>query len=94
MRIRAVEMDFGYGETFGSQDASPYERLILDCMKGDQTLFDRADGVEAAWALVDSVLAQWDASKPPKFPNYAAGTWGPQEADAMLERDNRQWRRL
>jgi glucose-6-phosphate 1-dehydrogenase len=94
MRIRAVEMDFGYGETFGSQDASPYERLILDCMKGDQTLFDRADGVEAAWALVDPVLAQWDASKPPKFPNYAAGTWGPQEADAMLERDNRQWRRL
>jgi glucose-6-phosphate 1-dehydrogenase len=94
MRIRAVEMDFGYGETFGSEDASPYERLILDCMKGDQTLFDRADGVEAAWALVDPVLAQWERQRDVKFPNYAAGTWGPPEADELLARDGRKWRRL
>lgn len=94
MRIRAVEMDFGYGETFGTEDASPYERLILDCMKGDQTLFDRADGVEAAWALVDPVLARWDADRAVQFPNYDAGTWGPAEADALLARDNRSWRRL
>ena len=94
MRIRAVEMDFGYGETFGKEDASPYERLILDCMKGDQTLFDRADGVEAAWALVDPVLARWDADRGVVFPDYPAGTWGPPTADALLARDGRRWRRL
>ena len=93
MRIRAVEMDFGYGETFGAEDASPYERLILDCMKGDQTLFDRADGVEAAWALVDPVLSQW-AQTPMNFPNYDAGTWGPADSDTLLQRDGRHWRRL
>jgi glucose-6-phosphate 1-dehydrogenase len=94
MRIRAVEMDFTYGETFGSKDASPYERLILDCMKGDQTLFDRADGVEAAWAIVDPILAVWEADTKVAFPNYAAGTWGPPEADELLARDGRSWRRL
>ncbi|HET9341522.1 MAG TPA: glucose-6-phosphate dehydrogenase [Candidatus Eremiobacteraceae bacterium] len=94
MRIRSVNMDFGYGETFGREDASPYERLILDCMKGDQTLFDRADGVEAAWALIDPVLAVWQTDRSTVFPNYAAGTWGPAEADALIERDGRQWRRL
>ncbi len=94
MRIRAVEMDFGYGETFGSEDASPYERLILDCMKGDQTLFDRADGVEAAWALVDPVLSTWEADRNVAFPNYDAGTWGPATADELLARDGRSWRRL
>ncbi|MBV8340401.1 MAG: glucose-6-phosphate dehydrogenase [Candidatus Eremiobacteraeota bacterium] len=93
MRIRAVEMDFGYGETFGAEDASPYERLILDCMKGDQTLFDRADGVEAAWSLVDPVLSQW-AQTPAEFPNYEAGTWGPAAADELVQRDGRHWRRL
>jgi len=94
MRIRSVAMDFDYGATFGSEDASPYERLILDCMKGDQTLFDRADGVEAAWALVDPVLHYWEEHRNVNFPNYAAGTWGPPEADALLARDGKSWRRL
>lgn len=94
MRIRSVAMDFDYGATFGAEDASPYERLILDCMKGDQTLFDRADGVEAAWSLVDPVLRAWEEQKKVSFPNYAAGTWGPPEADALLARDGRSWRRL
>src|SRR5579872_3122095 len=94
MRIRAVEMDFNYGETFGVSDASPYERLILDCMKGDQTLFDRADGVEAAWAIVDPILTAWASDKDVKFPNYDAGTWGPAVADELLARDGRSWRRL
>ncbi|HXW50501.1 MAG TPA: glucose-6-phosphate dehydrogenase [Candidatus Acidoferrales bacterium] len=94
MRIRAVEMDFSYGETFGSSDASPYERLILDCMKGDQTLFDRADGVEAAWSIVDPVLTAWATDKNVQFPNYDAGTWGPPAADELLARDGRAWRRL
>ena len=94
MRIRSVNMDFGYGATFGREDASPYERLILDCMKGDQTLFDRADGVEAAWALIDPVLSAWEADRSVAFPNYAAGTWGPPQADELLARDGRSWRRL
>jgi glucose-6-phosphate 1-dehydrogenase len=94
MRIRSVNMDFGYGATFGREDASPYERLILDCMKGNQTLFDRSDGVEAAWALIDPVLQVWESDAKIEFPNYAAGTWGPQAADALIERDGRSWRRL
>ena len=94
MRIRSVNMDFGYGATFGREDSSPYERLILDCMKGVQTLFDRSDGVEAAWALIDPVLTAWAAKAPTNFPNYAAGTWGPPEADALLAEDSRSWRRL
>jgi glucose-6-phosphate 1-dehydrogenase len=94
MRIRSVNMDFGYGATFGREDASPYERLILDCMKGDQTLFDRADGVEGAWALIDPVLTAWQADRTVQFPNYVAGTWGAAEADELLSRDGRSWRRL
>jgi len=94
MRIRSVAMDFAYGATFGTEDASPYERLILDCMKGDQTLFDRADGVEAAWAIVDPALSAWASDESVKFPNYAAGSWGPAEADKLLSRDGRRWRRL
>jgi len=94
MRIRTVDMDFGYGATFGAADSSPYERLILDCMKGVQTLFDRTDGVEAAWAHIDPVLTAWDAQPPMNFPNYAAGSWGPPEADALLAADGRTWRRL
>jgi glucose-6-phosphate 1-dehydrogenase len=92
MRIRQVAMDFSYGATFGAEDASPYERLILDCMKGDQTLFDRADGVEAAWALMDPLLTAWEFDRTIHYPNYAAGTWGPKEADELLQRDGRAWR--
>ena len=92
MRVRQVAMDFSYGATFGAEDASPYERLILDCMKGDQTLFDRADGVEAAWALMDPLLSAWTSDRSIKFPNYDAGTWGPQAADDLLKRDGRAWR--
>ncbi|MBC5823889.1 MAG: glucose-6-phosphate dehydrogenase [Candidatus Eremiobacteraeota bacterium] len=94
MRVRSVAMDFGYGAAFGAEESSAYERLILDCMKGDQTLFDRADGVEAAWSLLDPVLAAWDADRAVAFPNYAAGTWGPPEADRLLAQDGRQWRHL
>jgi len=94
MRIRSVMMEFAYGATFGTEDASPYERLILDCMKGDQTLFDRADGVEAAWQLVDPVLSAWEADRSVRFPNYPAGSWGPAAADQLVARDGRQWRRL
>ena len=92
MKLKTVTMDFSYQKEFGGGERSAYATLINDCMRGDATLFDRADGVEAAWALVNPILEYFQAHKP-KFPNYAAGTWGPHEADELLERDGRHWRK-
>ncbi len=92
MAIRTVHMDFLYGGAFRVGLPEAYERLILDCMLGDTTLFMRADEVEEQWALVDAVIASWRRDRP-SFPNYAAGTWGPSAADDLLHRDGRSWRR-
>ncbi len=92
MTIRPVHMDFSYGGHFRSNLPEAYERLILDCMRGDATLFTRADEVEEQWKLVDSMVAGWSRDRP-VFPNYASGTWGPVAADALLHRDGRSWRR-
>jgi glucose-6-phosphate 1-dehydrogenase len=94
VRLGAVNMDFRYTDYFGSTPSTGYERLLYDCMIGDATLFQRADMVEAGWSVVDPLLDVWKALPPRQFPNYAAGTWGPKEADALLERDGRQWRRV
>jgi len=95
LRSRSVDMDFGYGKTFGVEGSDSYERLLLDCMLGDQTLFTRGDEVEAAWKVVTPALSVWDRpSNPILIPQYQAGSWGPAEADIMLNRDGRQWRRL
>jgi glucose-6-phosphate 1-dehydrogenase len=91
MRVQSVEMDFSYQKAFGTAERSAYATLLNDCMRGDATLFDRADSVEATWELVDPILEAW-SSKPPVFPNYFACTWGPAESDALLERDGRAWR--
>jgi glucose-6-phosphate 1-dehydrogenase len=94
LEIRPVTMDFTYGAAFSSDTPDAYETLILDSMLGDQSLFTRADEVEAAWALVSPMHQAWLDMPAPEFPNYAAGTWGPEAADALIERDSRRWRRL
>ncbi len=91
MKLGSVNMDFDYSEYFGSKVETGYERLLLDCMIGDATLFQRADMVEAGWALIQPVLDVWKALPPRSFPNYQAGTWGPKEADELMERDGRSW---
>ena len=92
-RIKAVEMDFDYHQAFGGEPPEAYERLLLDVMKGDATLFARGDWVDLAWEMLDPVLQAWSHGDPRKFPNYEAGTWGPAEADTLIEREGREWRR-
>jgi glucose-6-phosphate 1-dehydrogenase len=92
MRIRTVHMDFLYGSAFREGLPEAYERLILDAMLGDATLFTRADEIEEQWALVDAIVAPWARDRP-SFPNYPAGSWGPPSADELLHRDGRSWRR-
>ena len=91
MTIRTVHMDFLYGGAFRTGLPEAYERLILDCLLGDATLFTRADEVEEQWAIVDAMVAPWKRDRP-NFPNYAAGTWGPATAAELLARDGREWR--
>jgi glucose-6-phosphate 1-dehydrogenase len=92
MRLGSVDMSFEYSDYFGAQPSTGYERLLHDCMIGDATLFQRADMVEAGWCVVSPVLDVWHALPPRNFPNYPAGTWGPKEAEDLLERDGRHWR--
>ena len=92
MQIRSVNMDFLYGGAFRTGLPEAYERLILDALLGDQTLFTRTDEVEEQWSLVDAIVAAWRRDRP-AFPNYGAGTWGPPSADDLIHRDGRSWRR-
>jgi glucose-6-phosphate 1-dehydrogenase len=91
MKIRTVHMDFLYGGAFRTGLPEAYERLILDAMLGDATLFTRSDEIEEQWGLVDAIVAAWRRDRP-VFPNYAAGAWGPKEANDLLARDGRAWR--
>ena len=93
-RIRDVNMDFRYGASFGVQLAEAYERLILDCILGDSTLYARKDMTERGWELVMPILEEWGAHKDEaNFPNYEAGSWGPDESFKLLEQQGRRWRR-
>ena len=94
MRLGLVNMDFDYDTYFGTEHSTGYERLLRDCMAGDATLFQRADMVEAGWSVIQPILDVWHALPARTFPNYAAGSWGPAEADELLARDGRMWRRI
>ncbi len=92
--IRTVTMDFTYGSAFAVDSPDAYETLLLDAMLGDASLFTRADEVEAAWSIATPIVESWVNDPEPKLPNYAAGTWGPEAADDLIERDGRRWRRI
>ena len=91
MKLGTVDMDFNYVDHFGEQMATGYERLLFDCMTGDATLFQRADMVEAGWAVVTPIINAWHRSRS-DVPKYASGTWGPGAGEELLERDGRHWR--
>jgi glucose-6-phosphate 1-dehydrogenase len=94
MDIRPVTMDFTYGSAFSVDSPDAYETLILDALQGDASLFTRADEVEEAWGIVDPLIEYWASGRSPDFPDYDAGTWGPPEAEELLVRDGRRWRRI
>jgi glucose-6-phosphate 1-dehydrogenase len=94
VRIYPVKMEFNYSSSFGGSTPEAYERLILDVMAGDATLFMRRDQVETAWKFVMPILDYWENSRAVELPEYRAGTWGPLEADRLIEVDGRQWRTL
>ncbi len=94
LRIEPVKMDFHYGTSFGRPSPEAYERLLLDAMSGDATLFARRDEVEEAWSFIDTIENGWAAKDAASLTFYPAGSWGPEEADELLARDGRSWRRL
>jgi glucose-6-phosphate 1-dehydrogenase len=93
MQIRSVNMDFFYGSSFVRQQPEAYERLILDCMMGDSTLFTRGDEVEAAWTFIQGILDEWANEPRETILTYESGSWGPQAADEFIWQDGRRWRR-
>jgi glucose-6-phosphate 1-dehydrogenase len=92
--VSSVTMDFSYARAFAKQPPEAYERLFLDCMRGDATLFARRDGVEEQWELCDPILKAWEDDPSIPLAIYEPGSSGPKEADAMLARDSRRWREI
>jgi glucose-6-phosphate 1-dehydrogenase len=89
---RSVDMEFHYDEAFGpTAIPESYERLLLDAIQGDASLFARADEVETAWGLIDPIIQAWDSAHATPLAVYAPNSWGPAEADSLLSRDGRQW---
>jgi len=91
MVLNPVDMNFNYSDTYKEEPPDAYETLLLDVMLGDQTLFMRRDQIEAAWKIMDPITSVWDATSPPDFPDYPAGTWGPTDAQALIARDGYTW---
>jgi len=92
IEVAPVAMDFMYKEAFGETNPSAYETLLLDVMLGDATLFTRSDEVEAAWKVIDPLINYWDKNPPSKMPKYPAGSWGPAEADHLVQALGARWR--
>ena len=86
-----VDMNFSYAQAFGIESPDAYERLIADCMVGDSTLFIRRDEVETSWRIIDSITSAWQNMPASSVSTYKAGTWGPAEADALIQNDGREW---
>ncbi len=91
-QIAPVEMEFCYEDSFGSDPPEAYERLLVDCIQGDQTLFTRTDEVIEQWRFVEGIRQAWDSNPVKELPKYKAGTWGPLEAEMSIQKDNRNWR--
>jgi glucose-6-phosphate 1-dehydrogenase len=91
MRLSPVDMEFCYSDAFQASPPEAYEALLLDVMLGDATLFMRADQVAAAWSVIMPILHSWQAVMPIDFPNYPAGTWGPEAAEVLIAQDGRSW---
>jgi glucose-6-phosphate 1-dehydrogenase len=94
MHIEPVEMRFSYAETFGDSHPDAYERLLLDCLQGDATLFNRSDEVMEAWRLTQGIIDAWESQGLENLPVYEAGTQGPHGADDFIMRHNRRWRKI
>jgi glucose-6-phosphate 1-dehydrogenase len=92
VEVAPVDMEFSYAEAFGETAAPAYETLLLDVMIGEMTLFTRSDEVEAAWKLIDPLIAYWEKHPPKRMPEYPAGSWGPREADELIEECGAEWR--
>jgi glucose-6-phosphate 1-dehydrogenase len=90
--MRSVKMDFRYAESFGRCIIpEAYERLLLDVILGDASLFTRSDGIEMQWRFIDSIIAEWSGTRDPPLETYPRGSWGPHSADELLARDGREW---
>ncbi len=92
--LKSTMLKFNYEKEFNTKQYPPYARLLIDCIMGDTMLFARQDAIETMWSIVDPIINFWDKTPRPDFPNYDAGTWGPKEADALMERDGRKWHEL
>ena len=91
MLLGPVDMHFRYRESFRSTPPEAYETLLLDIIRGDATLFMRADQVESAWSVITPVLEAWENAPPANFPDYSAGSWGPEAADLLIAREGHSW---
>ena len=94
LALQPVRMDFLYGKSFRQTLPEAYERLLLDALRGDATLFMRSDEVTTAWEFITPILEAWQGQPTPDFPNYAAGSWGPVEADRLMSGCQREWRQF
>jgi glucose-6-phosphate 1-dehydrogenase len=94
VRIDGADMKFAYSDVFEAKPSTGYETLIYDCMMGDASLFQRADTIEAGWAVIQPILDAWERDRDIPLPIYEAGGMGPKEADDLLGCDGRRWRRI